>query len=407
MVRTMVSEVTQEKQYVFTPAFSPLAMGFLRMLTVIVQLSGESVFAPSDSYPGRGNHQSTRGKLDSAATDDFDKHWLLAPSHVRIASIAECWVLALAVASSLAISKRIKLFICSRTATRKPIVARYSALEFEELEEDEEMASINEDDEGTEAHSPEPPSPPAPLNEVKLATRRIFTKNMLLVLLTALLHEMHISIISVAMPNMLVDPVSSREAEEMRALPFRFGGGAGFMPRSLAWFSTLFGIFGLPMQILLYPTLAQHFGTIKLWRIFYRGFPLLYFAYPYVAIMPSSTSPPSEKTGVAVWIYLVFIQASMSLLVSVVGPSQLVLTNLSSPHPSALARTHGISFFMSMAVRAISFTLAGHLYAYGSTHNMTGLVFWSSGVVSLCGLLLTPFVKEGDGHEIKLASDDN
>lgn len=77
--------------------------------------------------------------------------------------------------------------------------------------------------------------------DVKLPLRRIFTPNMLLVLFTTVLYELHLNSVSVAMSNLLVDPVSSREAELSRSLPFRFGGGAGFRPKSLAWYSTIFG----------------------------------------------------------------------------------------------------------------------------------------------------------------------
>lgn len=166
------------------------------------------------------------------------------------------------------------------------------------------------------------------------------------------------------------------------------------------------GIVGIPTQVIVYPWLNNHFGYLKLWRLFYLGFPLLYFAYPYAAVMPSATPPPSQKTGVTVWAYLVLIQSSTSLITSVVTPSQILLSNFSSPHPSALGRTHSITFFTSMAVRAAGSAMAGNLHAYGSTHNLTGLVFWISSAVSLVGIIASQFVKESNGHEIKLPGDD-
>jgi hypothetical protein len=149
------------------------------------------------------------------------------------------------------------------------------------------------------------------------------------------------------------------------------------------------------MQLLVYPYFAQRLGTLKLWRRVYLGFPLLYLAYPYIVVMPSSTPPPSEKTGVTVWAYLLLIQTSTSFIASHIIPSQLVLTNSSSPHPSALGRTHSINFFMAMAIRATSSALAGQMFAFGSTHNMSGIVFWINSVVSCGGVVLTRFVVEG------------
>lgn len=74
-----------------------------------------------------------------------------------------------------------------------------------------------------------------------LPTRRMFTNNMLLVLLTAAIQEMHLIVASVAMPIFLSEPVSSREEELLRVLPFRFGGGAGFRPQSISMYSAVFG----------------------------------------------------------------------------------------------------------------------------------------------------------------------
>lgn len=307
---------------------------------------------------------------------------------------------------------------------------------------EEEMMLMGEVEDGSRRSSPSAsPRVSIELAERKAATRRlptrrIFTTNMLLVLLTTLLYELHLNSINVATSNMLVDPVASREAELSRVLPFRFGGGAGFRPKSLAWYSTIFGedgpflnsmlvkevrstyvtadylrpslyagIVGIPMQIFIYPWLNQRFGLLKLWRLFYLGFPLLYLSCPYIAIMPSTTPPPGEKTGFGVWAFIVLIQTVTSLITSIVTPSQLLLANFSSPHPSALGRTHSITFFTSMAVRAASSAMAGNLYAYGSTHNLTGLVFWVSTAVSLVAIMLTIFVREGNGHEIELPGE--
>lgn len=119
---------------------------------------------------------------------------------------------------------------------------QYSRINSEE-EDGEEMGFLKEVDGNDQSDASTPPSVPVTPSEknLKLPTRRIFTTNMLLVLLATLLYELHLNSVSVAMANMLVDPVSTKEAELSRVLPFRFGGGAGFQPKSLAWYSTVFG----------------------------------------------------------------------------------------------------------------------------------------------------------------------
>ncbi|GJC86481.1 hypothetical protein ColLi_09319 [Colletotrichum liriopes] len=87
--------------------------------------------------------------------------------------------------------------------------------------------------------------------------------------------------------------------------------------------------------------------------------------------MPSSTPPPAGKHGFAVWALIVFSQALLVGCSTFTAPSQLILTNL-----------------------------------YGSSHGLTGLAWWLTGVASVCGYLLSLFCEEGSGHEIWLSGDE-
>lgn len=103
---------------------------------------------------------------------------------------------------------------------------------------------MKEPDDHNRSPSPEiPASPVKPvIQPANLPTSRMFTANMLLVLLAAAIYEFHLNNVAVAMPNLLADPVSSKEDELARSLPFRFGGGVGFKPRQLSWYSAVFGM---------------------------------------------------------------------------------------------------------------------------------------------------------------------
>ncbi|KAI9163202.1 MFS general substrate transporter [Paramyrothecium foliicola] len=401
MVRTMVSEVVQEKRYQ-ARAFALLPIA-TRMAIIISPLLAGWTVQLETSGDGKSFVNKHPYALPALLNAGFLFMLLLAAFlflEETSKSLRDRFDLGLAISARLRTMFRL-------IPAGDSMDAHYSPINSEEDDGEELgfMKEVNGNSSSQASESPGTPIMPSGKDK-KLPTRRIFTKNMLLVLLATALYEIHLNSVSIAMANMLVDPVSSKEQELSRILPFRFGGGAGFRPKSLAWYSTVFGIVGIPMQVLVYPWLNQRLGCLKLWRLFYLGFPLLYFAYPYVTIIPSTTPPPAEKTGVAVWVYLVLIQTWTALTTSVVTPSQLLLTNFSSPHPSALGRTHSITFFMSMTVRAASSAMAGNLYAYGSTHNITGIIFWVSSAVSVAAIGLTRFVKEGNGHEIKLAGEE-
>ncbi|RYP30771.1 hypothetical protein DL766_004719 [Monosporascus sp. MC13-8B] len=116
--------------------------------------------------------------------------------------------------------------------------AQYLAVNTEEGDT-EEMGFLDDTD-----HSSSPTSPEAPSKvrseDQKLPMHRIFTNNMVLVLLASFIYESHLATASVAFPNLLVTPVSSREEELNRVLPFWFGGGAGFTPRPLAVYAVMY-----------------------------------------------------------------------------------------------------------------------------------------------------------------------
>lgn len=163
--------------------------------------------------------------------------------------------------------------------------------------------------------------------ERPLATRHIFTWKMIVALITYSLQECHISSYNALWTSFLSDPVAiSSQLKQMR-LPFFFSGGAGLSSDEVAWSMSLVGFLGLPIQLFVYPKVNQKLGTVRMWRIFLVGFPLVYFTIPYIAAMPSTTPPPSGKHGVPFWSLVVLVQVLVVSCSTFVVPAQLYLTN--------------------------------------------------------------------------------
>jgi hypothetical protein len=75
---------------------------------------------------------------------------------------------------------------------------------------------------------------------------------------------------------------------------------------------------------------------------------------PFLSLIPSTTPPPSQKTGFPIWASL-----TMLLFVQVVGrtfatPASTILINNCSPHPSVLGTIHGIGQTASSGARTIA-----------------------------------------------------
>lgn len=171
-------------------------------------------------------------------------------------------------------------------------------------------------------------APPArPKSSARLPFRRMWTQTLCITLLSYTILECHTSAYNSLWPSFLSDPVASIEARQQYRLPFLFSGGAGMSPNEIGWTVAVLGAGGLPTQIILYPRIQQRLGTMRLLRLFLMGLPVLYAVIPYIAVLPSSTPPPSGKTGWPVWTLVMAVQIWLIICTSFVIPSHLLLLN--------------------------------------------------------------------------------
>lgn len=177
-------------------------------------------------------------------------------------------------------------------------------------------------------------------------------------------------------------------------------------PRDVGFAMSVLGIIGISMQLFIYPVVTRKLGVVKSWRIFLYCFPVAYLLVPYLAIVPSKSPPPAEKDGILVWIALccvLFVQVTGRTFVL---PATTILVNNASPHPSVLGTMHGIAQSLSSAGRTLGPSLGGILYGIGLRHGVVGAVWWGLSGWAILNCVFSNWVKEGDGHEVKLEGDD-
>jgi hypothetical protein len=241
----------------------------------------------------------------------------------------------------------------------------------------------------------------------RLAFRRIFTRNVAITFFAQFFLTFHIgtfnSLWFVFLSTPVYDPSKSKHHTR---LPFHFTGGLGLQPQSVGLAMSILGVIGILMQLFLYPNVSARLGTIKSWRLSLLCFPVAYFLVPYLSIVPSSALPPAAKTGVFIWLAICGV-----LFVQVIGrtfalPSQTILINNCSPHPSVLGTVHGLGQSVSSAARTIGPMVGGVVYGHGLNRGVVGLVWWCLSGVAVCACLSSLLVREGDGHEVWLEGDE-
>ncbi|KAI0448251.1 major facilitator superfamily domain-containing protein [Xylaria acuta] len=243
----------------------------------------------------------------------------------------------------------------------------------------------------------------------RLSFRRIFTRNVSFTLVSHFFLAFHVgtfnSLWFIFLSTPVYNPADPDPPGFVPRLPFWFTGGLGLPPRSVGLAMAFLGIIGILMQLLLYPRLSARLGTLRSWRTFLVFFPITYLVLPFLSIVPSSTAPPSQKTGLAVWAAIgavLFVQVSARTFAL---PAQTILVNNCTPHPSVLGMVHGLGQSVSSLARTIGPITGGWLYGLGLNHGFVAGVFWGLAGMAVAGVVVSFWVNEGDGHEIRLDGD--
>ncbi|KAG9231953.1 major facilitator superfamily domain-containing protein [Amylocarpus encephaloides] len=188
--------------------------------------------------------------------------------------------------------------------------------------------------------------------------------------------------------------------------PRTFTGGTGLSPRDIGFSMAVLGSIGIALQLFLYPTVNTRMGTVRSWRIFLYCFPVCYALTPFLAIIPSTTAPPSEKTGLVFWAALTTIISLFVVGRTFASPAAQILLNNCCPHPTVLGTVHGIGQSASAAARTIGPALGGWAYGLGLANGLVGVSFWILAAFAGLSCFASTFVRDGDGHEIRLHGDD-
>ncbi|KAL7814634.1 MFS general substrate transporter [Trichoderma aethiopicum] len=388
VMRTMISEIIREKKYQ-PRAFLLLPMTF-NIGVIIGPILGGILSDPAGSYPGLfGN------------IDFFVKFPYAAPNIVSF-----FFLVSAAVAVWLGLEETLDALRDGPpdlgTRLGKRLLVKYRK-RFGTTPEAEGYSAVPASDvelRGGEGQTATKKS--TKRYTQRLPFRRIFTRNVLVTLVAQFFLTFHVGTFNSLWFVFLSTPTSDRKVQ----LPFWFTGGVGLQPRSVGMAMAILGFIGINMQLFLYPNISARLGTLKSWRLFLLFFPVAYFLVPYLSVVPSTTPPPGPKTGPLIWIAICCV-----LFFQVTGrtfalPSQVILVNNCSPHPSVLGTVHGLGQSVSSAARTIGPMVGGVVYGFGLNKGIIGLVWWGLSSVAVCACLTSLVVKEGDGHEIWLEGDE-
>lgn len=267
-------------------------------------------------------------------------------------------------------------------------------------------------------------SPPLKKIKQKLPFRRIWTPN---VLFTFMAHGMlacHVGtfnslfFVFMSTPRYTpptTSPRSPRNDDPNASLhlppnyiphpPFSFTGGLALPPARIGSALAILGVIGITLQLALYPRLSFRLGTVRSFRLAICLFPLAYTLVPFLAVVPTSSSPPAPASGILLWTSLTAVLFVQVLARTFALPATAILVNNCCPHPSVLGTIHGLGQSVSSAMRTVGPVVLAWLYGLGLSKGYVGLAWWCMAGWAVLGAIAGGWVREGDGHEIWLEGE--
>ena len=407
VMRTMITEIIKEKRFQ-SRAFMLLPMTF-NIGVVIGPILGGLLSDPVTQYPGVFGEGSVLGGKEGVW---WMKHWPYALPNIASAIFLFAAALMLflgldetheMVKGQRDVGRNIGRFM-TRTIFRRKDTVQYSAVPTVDG-----MAETIAD--GDVELQPQKTPTIDMKKRQKLPIGRIWTRNVITTLCAHGSLAFHVGTFNALWFIFLSTPRWDPKNPQPPSLthpsfPIHFNGGLALSPAHIGFALSILGVIGIFLQLVIYPSWSGRFGVVTTYRASLLLFPICYTLTPYLAFLPSTSPAPHEATGPLLWTGIILVLGIQVMARTFALPGTTILVNNSCPHPSVLSTYHGIAQSISSAVRTVGPALMGWLYGRGLVWGVVGTGFWGMSVAAVVNNCVGAFVKDGDGHEIKLPGED-
>jgi hypothetical protein len=254
----------------------------------------------------------------------------------------------------------------------------------------------------------ESPDPNRSRRRAGLPFRKMWTFNVISMMAAHFLISGHMGTFPNLWAIFLSAPVESAKDQQP---PFRLYGGLGMDPRGVGTAMSLQGLIGVLLQVSLYPTLNDKFGTIRLWRTALFIFPIVYFLAPFCALVAfytrdqSSTATRDASGQAILWTAVLFILFLYMAGRTGVSPATTLLINDCTPHPSVRGTIHSTGTIVSSLSRSIFPAIALGIFGHGLRIGLSGLGFWFVSGLAALACVASLWVEDGSNC-VDVASDE-
>ncbi|KAF2099504.1 MFS general substrate transporter, partial [Rhizodiscina lignyota] len=206
----------------------------------------------------------------------------------------------------------------------------------------------------------------------KPSSRRALTKQVMLNIIAYGILAFHTISFEQLLPIMFSMPKSNT----LPSLPFKFEGGFALPTKTIGWILSSQGLLQMLVQLFVFPVINRKFGSLVLFRASIAVYPILYFALPYLVLLPGKL----RFFGIF-WVLLLKVSTQ-----SFTYPSLLIMLANHSPSKKVLGSLNGYAAASASLCRAIGPTFSGFIQAKGSGLGYSGLAWWVCSFIAIVGV---------------------
>ncbi|KAI9839763.1 MAG: hypothetical protein M1838_004265 [Thelocarpon superellum] len=199
------------------------------------------------------------------------------------------------------------------------------------------------------------------------------------------------------LPIFMHHPRQKHDANPNVQLPLKFGGGFGIDSGRIGLLFTLYGVLGMLIQFLIFPSVARRVGILNCFKACAITFPIVYFLTPFTALV----EPPVWQQGV------MFLLMSVKCVAAVfVFPCAIILMTNSATSLQILGTLNGVATSVSAVGRAGGPAMSGAAFTLGVRWGYVILPWWTLSALAMLGAIPVWFVEERDGFGDGTDGDD-
>ncbi|QGA18420.1 hypothetical protein EYB26_006105 [Talaromyces marneffei] len=184
------------------------------------------------------------------------------------------------------------------------------------------------------------------------------------------------------MPIFLSTPPSKAEID----LPFKFTGGLALSTKTIGYMLAVQGFYSLFAQLFLFPLLVQRLGALRTLRLALFTWPPIYFAVPYLILLPSALQIP---------VAYVALLSKITLHVICFPAIALLLAN-TIPSKNVMGSINGLASSVASLSRALGPSITGLLHSQGLHSGYSIIAWWALGVVCVIGATESLLMEEAE-----------